>query len=448
MATPEFQFDTRAAPREWRLRFEKIFGDESAVVKTYTDLFVKHKIRQDHPPTLTDANFQELGIPIGHRGVISDLIAKVQAGTLKLPSDDEMQIAPSAMQCATSPHHEEPGITSVINTLDCGFEWIDFSGEARSMETFMKWVNHTLLLKGTSKELPDTFHRAFEDNKPLSFVLYGETKNAEEEAILFLLRVPTPALIQETVKSDQNTIAMLTNRIVFLFMGTPQNGRLLTYHKTPSPELQWLQSCQAGEAWEEMKILDPLSFLAELLTHANESNREILMEFRKHLEILTDVPETVAAMQIVEAMSKLSRQAQVLKRCLNANLGVLNELKEMLGTSGNVAVQTCDDLFTLAEEIEANAIDTMNLRMGLVGFRAQENMKVFTYISAVTSPMAVMTGWYGMNFENMPELKEENAYWGFIAAVGAIVVIMIILLIQFGKPPKSLTVAQLHKLKK
>ena len=67
----------------------------------------------------------------------------------------------------------------------------------------------------------------------------------------------------------------------------------------------------------------------------------------------------------------------------------------------------------LAEEIETNAIDTRDLRMGLVGFRAQENMKAFTYISAITAPLGVLTGWFGMNFENMPELKQENAYWVF-----------------------------------
>jgi magnesium transporter len=53
--------------------------------------------------------------------------------------------------------------------------------------------------------------------------------------------------------------------------------------------------------------------------------------------------------------------------------------------------------------------------------RANEIMRVFTAITTIFMPLTVITGIYGMNFEFMPELKVEFAYFvvlGFMVTVG------------------------------
>ncbi|MBR3223874.1 MAG: hypothetical protein IKF78_00950 [Atopobiaceae bacterium] len=41
---------------------------------------------------------------------------------------------------------------------------------------------------------------------------------------------------------------------------------------------------------------------------------------------------------------------------------------------------------------------------------------MLTIVETVFTPLALVTGWYGMNFVNMPELKHPDAYF-IVAAV-------------------------------
>lgn len=57
-------------------------------------------------------------------------------------------------------------------------------------------------------------------------------------------------------------------------------------------------------------------------------------------------------------------------------------------------------------------------------------MRIFTVITAVFLPLTLMVGWYGMNFEYMPELSWKYSYLVF---VGASVLVCMSLLIFFKK---------------
>lgn len=61
-----------------------------------------------------------------------------------------------------------------------------------------------------------------------------------------------------------------------------------------------------------------------------------------------------------------------------------------------------------------------------------QNMQFLTVVSTIFFPLTLITGWYGMNFENMPEL--ENGYPGVLALSLAI----LILCILFFKKKKML----------
>lgn len=43
---------------------------------------------------------------------------------------------------------------------------------------------------------------------------------------------------------------------------------------------------------------------------------------------------------------------------------------------------------------------------GIVAEQQNDNMRFLTIISTIFYPLTLITGWYGMNFQNMPELKE------------------------------------------
>lgn len=59
-------------------------------------------------------------------------------------------------------------------------------------------------------------------------------------------------------------------------------------------------------------------------------------------------------------------------------------------------------------------------------------MKVFTVVTTIFLPLTLVTGWYGMNFKNMPELTWKYGYLGVIVFS----VIVILLCIVFFKKKK------------
>jgi len=62
-----------------------------------------------------------------------------------------------------------------------------------------------------------------------------------------------------------------------------------------------------------------------------------------------------------------------------------------------------------------------NLYYAVQGQRMNEIMKVLTIVSAIFIPLTFIVGVYGMNFDNMPELKYQNGYFsimGFMFLLG------------------------------
>src|SRR5439155_27329943 len=61
-------------------------------------------------------------------------------------------------------------------------------------------------------------------------------------------------------------------------------------------------------------------------------------------------------------------------------------------------------------------------------FEANEGIKFLTALTAVTLPAVLVGGWYGMNFEHMPELKWEHGYLFALALTLVTTLIMVVYL--------------------
>lgn len=66
------------------------------------------------------------------------------------------------------------------------------------------------------------------------------------------------------------------------------------------------------------------------------------------------------------------------------------------------------------------ASDLMDSSISLASHRLNAVMKVLTIIMAVFVPLSFIAGIYGMNFENMPELKNPIAYFVVLGVMGAV----------------------------
>ncbi len=61
-----------------------------------------------------------------------------------------------------------------------------------------------------------------------------------------------------------------------------------------------------------------------------------------------------------------------------------------------------------------------NIYFSSLSQKMNETMKVLTTVATVFIPLTFIAGIYGMNFENMPELHQENGYFVTLGAMGAV----------------------------
>lgn len=124
---------------------------------------------------------------------------------------------------------------------------------------------------------------------------------------------------------------------------------------------------------------------------------------------------------------------------------VLGPQKEVINTLNKKDLRLIDDqLQKYFSDIYENAVkisetfetyrDLMgNLReayQSSIANRANEIMRVFTAITTVFMPLTVITGIYGMNFTNMPELDWK---YGYFVVIGIMITLGLSMFFIFRK---------------
>jgi magnesium transporter len=82
-------------------------------------------------------------------------------------------------------------------------------------------------------------------------------------------------------------------------------------------------------------------------------------------------------------------------------------------------------------DIQKQILDGLtNLYYAVQGQRMNEIMKLLTIISAIFIPLTFIAGIYGMNFENMPEIRMK---YGYFIALGSMLLIAVLLILYFKR---------------
>jgi magnesium transporter len=82
----------------------------------------------------------------------------------------------------------------------------------------------------------------------------------------------------------------------------------------------------------------------------------------------------------------------------------------------------------LAENYRDLVGGLLNIHFNVLAGKTNDVVKLLTIFSAIILPLSLIAGIYGMNFENMPELKTQNGYY---LTLGSMVLVAIGLLIYF-----------------
>jgi magnesium transporter len=113
-----------------------------------------------------------------------------------------------------------------------------------------------------------------------------------------------------------------------------------------------------------------------------------------------------------EIISGLEREESVL---------IKKEIRKYIRDIYDHTIQVIDT----TESFRDSTGSLLDLYLSSVSNRTNDVMKVLTMISTIFMPLTFIAGVYGMNFENMPELRLKYGYFVTLAVMAVSIILML-----------------------
>jgi len=175
-------------------------------------------------------------------------------------------------------------------------------------------------------------------------------------------------------------------------------------------------------------------YLFYLLVDAVIDNYYLVLEsIRERVELIEDDIIANPSKNMMNSILALKKQLALIRKLvfpLNEELDkLIKEHTEYIHASNLTYINDAHDhvknLTSTFEAFREMLGGLMDLYMSNLSHTMNGVMKTLTVLSAVFIPLTFVAGIYGMNFENMPELKWQWGYFGLWAIMIAITVTMI-----------------------
>jgi len=155
--------------------------------------------------------------------------------------------------------------------------------------------------------------------------------------------------------------------------------------------------------------------LEDRIFEMTKGNNKILQE-------IMDLKRSVARLIRIS-----SKQLDVLARLSNGEFPLI---KEKILPFYRDVYDHLHRVFVLAENYRDLVGGLLNIHFNVIANRTNDVVKILTIFSAIVLPLSLIAGIYGMNFENMPELKTR---YGYFLTLGLMVLVAIALLFYFWR---------------
>ncbi|ANU76372.2 hypothetical protein ADH70_010155 [Blautia pseudococcoides] len=180
------------------------------------------------------------------------------------------------------------------------------------------------------------------------------------------------------------------------------------------------------------------SYAAHFLFEFMERLLEDDVRFLQAYELkMTDMEDGLFREEIKDCPARMLAVRRELLR-MNTYYDQMVDFCEMLeeNYTGFLGEEDCRLFRVMGKRIQRLADNTRNLREYTLQIRemyqartAERQNKIMQFLTVVTTifmPLTLITGWYGMNFINMPELHYKGGYFIIIGVVILIVIIEIL----------------------
>lgn len=157
----------------------------------------------------------------------------------------------------------------------------------------------------------------------------------------------------------------------------------------------------------------------------NDLEDRVIDMKRTNNDVLGEVMDLRRSVARLKRIS--SRQLDVLYRMSHGEFPQIPENVLPFFRNVHDHLQRISDLAEGYRDLVASLFD---IHFAVVGNRTNEVMKTLAVMSSIILPLSLLAGIYGMNFENMPELKSPI---GYFATLGVMAMITVTLLIYFWR---------------
>ena len=284
--------------------------------------------------------------------------------------------------------------------------------------------------------------------------LLGETPEQVEEARKLLLDVFRfhPLSVEDCIETrNQPKVEAFSDYIYIIIHGIkpgetgPTNfvtkeldaylgpSYVLTFHdqrfrsiKTVKQQIRSSTfACKRGAAYLLHQILDNIVdlYMPIVDDFDHEINRleERALRMKKNntvvLEEIMDLRRSVARLRRISA-----RQLEVLYRLSHGEFPVIPEHIIPFFRDVHDHLQRVSDVADGYRDLVGSLFD---IHFAVVANRTNDVMKTLAVLSAIILPLSLIAGIYGMNFENMPELKSRNGYFFTLLAMAAVAFVLL-----------------------
>lgn len=153
-------------------------------------------------------------------------------------------------------------------------------------------------------------------------------------------------------------------------------------------------------------------------------------------EVVDELEREVAEDATKETLSRifsLKRDGMYLRRVTGPQREILNRLSrdsfEVIDTRAAIYFRDVYDhlvrISDLAESYKDLTTGLLEAYLSVVSNRLNEIVKLLTVFTVVMMPLTVITGIYGMNFENIPELGWSFGYYGVLGVMVVVIAVML-----------------------
>lgn len=203
---------------------------------------------------------------------------------------------------------------------------------------------------------------------------------------------------------------------------------IVTRHALPSPSINRIWDMV--EAGRESMANGPVHICYRIVRTIIDRYTPIIMNLEERLDDLEEEMYDNPSDKLLAELSNYNSRLKKLRRIFGYQATVMGNLKDSEAEfvveenmhEFNDLHEQMERLSSLTALMQELARDLMDGYITLSSHRLNRIMKVLTITAVIFLPLTLLAGIYGMNFEHMPELRVEDAYYVVIGVMIAIAV--------------------------